>query len=506
MYRILQADKDSYITNKIISNTLRATDSNTGQAGTIDLFKLYDENTFESESNPIEISRALVHFDLDDLRDSLTRGEIDISSPSFSCSLYLHDVYGGQTTPNNFSLVVYPLSKSFDEGIGRDVIRFEDIDVSNFITASISTTVVTWSVSGAGAGGDLLAPGVDYFTQGNLGDGLGSVSFASTQIFSTGKEDLNVDVTRIVSGVLANQIPDSGFRISFIPNQETDQKTRFVKRFASRNTTNTANRPRLIVTYNDVISDKTQNFEFNTSGTIFLNTFAAGSPSNLVSGSSLTQLTGNNCIKVKIRSGSIERTFLGSQYSVGSVPVTGIYSSSFLVNSFDSDIYPKLTGSALNIDSFNFGVKWLSLDEKVQFATGSLPIKRRDTTYFSQTPERYFINITNMQSSYGENEKIRFRMFVEDFNRNIVKVKLPLENTGIIVEKCFYRIRDFESGDIVIPFHDPGTQVSNDSTSHYFDFYMSSLPKGRTYTFDFRIINKGIETNVADVAAKFRIE
>ena len=40
MYRILQADKDTYITDKIISNTLRATDSNVGQAGTIDLFKI----------------------------------------------------------------------------------------------------------------------------------------------------------------------------------------------------------------------------------------------------------------------------------------------------------------------------------------------------------------------------------------------------------------------------------------------------------------------------------
>jgi len=149
MYRIFQADRDAYITNKIISNTLRATDSNTGQAGTIDLFKLYDENTYTGETSPIEISRALVHFDLTDLRSALSSGEIDINSSEFTCSLYLHDVYGGQTTPSNFTLVVFPLSKSFDEGRGRDVVRFEDIDVVNFITASVSGTPVTWSVTGA---------------------------------------------------------------------------------------------------------------------------------------------------------------------------------------------------------------------------------------------------------------------------------------------------------------------------------------------------------------------
>jgi hypothetical protein len=39
MYRILKADKDSYVTNKIINNTRpttsASTDANVGQAGTI---------------------------------------------------------------------------------------------------------------------------------------------------------------------------------------------------------------------------------------------------------------------------------------------------------------------------------------------------------------------------------------------------------------------------------------------------------------------------------------
>jgi hypothetical protein len=66
------------------------------------------------------------------------------------------------------------------------------------------------------------------------------VSFESSQVFQSGQEDLNINVTRIVSGVLAGMIPESGFRLSFTSSQETDSRTRFVKRFASRNTTNTA--------------------------------------------------------------------------------------------------------------------------------------------------------------------------------------------------------------------------------------------------------------------------
>ena len=43
MHRILSASKDAYITNKVINNQFRATDANVGQAGTLDLFKLFEE-------------------------------------------------------------------------------------------------------------------------------------------------------------------------------------------------------------------------------------------------------------------------------------------------------------------------------------------------------------------------------------------------------------------------------------------------------------------------------
>ena len=64
MYRILSASKDTYITNKIINNKFRATDANAGQAGTLDLFKLYGESVSGSNTTPTELSRILIKFDL----------------------------------------------------------------------------------------------------------------------------------------------------------------------------------------------------------------------------------------------------------------------------------------------------------------------------------------------------------------------------------------------------------------------------------------------------------
>jgi hypothetical protein len=56
------ASKDTYITNKIIDSSYRAVDANVGQAGTLDLFKLYNENKLNGEEELTELSRILVKF------------------------------------------------------------------------------------------------------------------------------------------------------------------------------------------------------------------------------------------------------------------------------------------------------------------------------------------------------------------------------------------------------------------------------------------------------------
>ena len=83
MYRILTASKDTYITNKIINNKFRAEDANLGQAGTLDLFKLYNESTIAGETAPIELSRLLLHFDLKPAQDMHNNSIIDVGSSNF---------------------------------------------------------------------------------------------------------------------------------------------------------------------------------------------------------------------------------------------------------------------------------------------------------------------------------------------------------------------------------------------------------------------------------------
>ena len=238
MYLILTASKDTYITDKILNNKIRATDANVGRASTLDLFKLYDESTITGSLKPIELSRLLVKFNLGHLK-LLSGSSLDINNPTFNVKMKLCNVGSGQITPRNFKAAVFPLARSFDEGSGVDVGAFGHLGACNFITASITnSTANTWYLSGANSSGLMGSNDIDIISSGNLGDGNGVVNLWKTQQFDEGTEDLVIDVTNVVSATIAGVLPDHGFRISLSGTQETDSKSRFVKRFGSRHNRN----------------------------------------------------------------------------------------------------------------------------------------------------------------------------------------------------------------------------------------------------------------------------
>jgi len=511
MYRILTASKDTYITDKIISNTFRATDANVGRASTLDIFKLYGESSSGSAENPYEISRALVKFDLTPLKE-LTSSLLDIGSSTFKAYLRLSDVYGGQTTPDNFKLIVFPLSKSFDEGMGRNIVDYSDLDSCNYVTASVSSgTPDLWFTSGAMKQGLLGSDDIDIISSGNLNDGEGLVYLWKEQTFSTGEEDLKVDVTNIISGTIAGQIPDHGFRISYSGSFETDQKTYFVKRFASLQTDNYIKKPSLIVHYDDTTQDHHGSFFFDMTGSLFLNNSARGARRNLVTDKGGTSLTGENCLHLKLISGSseagtlFEKTIVGSQHTIGDNNIPGIYSATFSISEFEDST---LTSHIRRAHSASFTTIWTPTDESFAFLTSSLVINRTTRTSFDNDADRIIVKVTNMKSVYKKNDKVRFRVFAEDIDRKIVFKKLPLETKSQIFTKMYYRIRDSISQEIIIPFEKSSnsTLCSTDSDGMYFDFYMDSLAPGRLYTIEFQINKNGEDLLFVDAATKFRLE
>jgi hypothetical protein len=150
---ICSCSADTYITDKIVGD-IYANDANLGKASTLDLFKLYAETQFRGTGSQHELSRILLKFDLSKAK-KLIGTKLDLDSSNFKAKLKMFDIKTGHANPSNFRVSAMPLSRSFQEGVGRDVSGFQHLDVANFLTASVINGVVNkWHLSGANATGD----------------------------------------------------------------------------------------------------------------------------------------------------------------------------------------------------------------------------------------------------------------------------------------------------------------------------------------------------------------
>jgi len=521
MYRILSASKDSYITDKIIAG-LYCSSSNVGQAGTLDVYKLFDETTLPGvTSSIIEKTRLLLHFDYSEIT-SLTGSIIDISDPSFKATIILKDVYGGQTTPSNYTLELLPLSKSFDEGRGTDVIAYRDLDATNWTTASLSPTV-TWSQPGAGLTGS-LGENVDVIISGNLGSGV--QGFGVTQRFNRGDENLRMDVTHLVSASIAGILPNNGFRIAFTTSEEEDSVTRFVKRFGSRHVLNKNLRPELVIEFNDAIPDTGSKIFFNTSSSLFLYNRIRGQNKNLFSGS--LELTGSDCMTMTLvtsksikyttssfspsHSASINhvtrsllylsRSFTAGQYFLGSNPQTGVYFSDCILSTIeDSEINSYTNG----INDIYFDVFWDSLDSSVRYGHTGIRCKKIEGQASNVLDVNLVVNMTNLKDEYNTQEVERIRVFASDYNQELPGYRVPLVLDSVVIPDMRWRVIKAFTREIVIPWS-LSTKMSTDKDGMYFDFYFRDLPVNEVYEFELLCVTDiGRDLSITSRGFRFKI-
>ena len=516
MYLIYTGSKDTYITDKIIDGAFTASDANVGRAGTIDIFKLYDETSLNNTSGSAEISRGLIKFDLEPLR-ALTGSVIDINDSSFKAKVKLHNLIGGTATPTGFTLVMSPLSMAFDEGFGRDVMSFADLDVANFITASVTYDGSTaspnlWFLSGANKGGLLGSDNIDHIVSGNIDGTLQSL--APSQYFTKGTEDLFLDVTTIISATLDGKIPDHGFRLAFTGSQENDAKTRFVKRFASIQSSNPLKKPSLHILYDDSEIDSTRDFIFDVSGSIYLNNFVRGSRQNFVSGAAATEISGDDCMLVRLELEDFSKTYSVSQVKKGTDQnsIAGYYSSSLAVSSFDQTNVNTSNEKILDFlnasGSVTFDAVWCSNDETVGFHTGSLEISRSNSTAYNSSPANFIIKAVTLPPRLQHDEVLKIEFFITDRNVKQNVYKVPYKVKSMILQDVYYRIRDLDTGTVIIPFgvSDNSTKLSADSNGMYFELRTVTLPRGRSYTIDLQVNDFGQEQIFLDVGQGFRVE
>ena len=514
MFYILTASADTYITNKIIDNSFRASDANVGRAGTLDLFKLYDESVYTSGSTRVtssvrEISRLLVKFNYDTLK-TLASSSLDFTNSSFKAVLELTEVDAGLPAPRDFWVVANPLAVAFSEGSGRDVNRFMDVDAANFLTSSYSSgSPVLWNTSGSGEAGFLGDSDIDFYLSGTIGSSV--LDFGSSQYFQDGPGKISLDVTTVVSCSLAGDVPNHGFRICFSGSYETDTKTRFVKRFASRQVRNKLITPRILITWNNAMKDSHRDFVFNTSASLFLQNSIGGIPTNIRSGSALTELVGPNCLLLTLISGSgatKQSIYITASQHTGSATgagAPGIYSASFALNQFSSAFFTTMKKA----EEISITEIWSSLDRTIGYVTSSLTVKRSSVSSNSFVNRKFLFTATNALPEYAQYSRVKIRIFIEDITAQLKAkaYKLPRELETVTVDKAYYRIRDVMSNTILVPFDDVrgSTLLSTDASGMFVDFYTAGLPAGRNYTIDLLVKDSGLSEVVELNNVSFRI-
>ena len=467
------AEKDNTITNAYKQNlTTRATDSNMGAADILEVFSIYGQATTSSS----ELSRVLIQFDTGSISSARTAGDIPgIGSVSFYLRMF--NCPHQHTVPEDYKMVIAPISSSWDEGVGLDMDEYKEADESNWIKRNSSTN---WTVQG----GDYLTASGDHFF---------------TQTFSTGLEDLSVDVTDQVEEWLNANTGNYGFGVFMTSSVESDTVSYYTKKFFGRGSEFFFKRPVLEARWDDSKKDNRVNFVISSSmlsaadnlNTLYLYNTYKGTYKDI------PNLTGDKLI-VSLYRGAL--TDSSPTSFTASKVETGIYSASVYLDTTASILYDVWsTGSVVPA---NDGAR------ATQYHTGSItPTSHAATTY--NPSDSYVINITNLKKAYEADEKARFRVYVR--NKNWSPTIYTVASTDIetsAVDNLYYRISREADNLTIVDFSTGSLKyslTSYDTQGNYFDFDMSLLEAGYSYIISFLAEENGNKKQIKNTF-RFRVE
>ncbi len=244
---------------------------------------IYRENTF---------SRHMMYFDLSDFQSKINSKEI-MSGNVVSYKLKMFNAIPEdkvlqkefQSNPlykqiaHSFDLIVFPINQDWDEGRGYDLLQQDyvvksigQLTVTGFSNWLSATSLSSWSEPGI-----FNNPTASTFTYGS-------------QHFETGGEDLEIDITGIVTSWLSGGSVNYGLAVAFArPFELSSSDTRYITTFHTQHT-NSAFKPFIEVTYNQVINDNRNEVVNNRVSRLFLYTFSANTPVNFFSADTVSIL------------------------------------------------------------------------------------------------------------------------------------------------------------------------------------------------------------------------
>tara|TARA_Y100000593_G_scaffold80410_1_gene150115 strand:+ start:5764 stop:6897 length:1134 start_codon:yes stop_codon:yes gene_type:complete len=241
MHYFLYPTKDATIYSGSTPNKFESTsvyEQNTGLDEILEIDKWNVDTGLQPVVREQSVSRTLLQFNLNETDNSLSQSIVDgtITNPTYSLKLYTTE----QTSeiPLSYQLNCYPLSSSWEMGIGKKA--------DNPITSD----GVTWMWRDASGSMTWTNPGADWVHSKTL-MGWGMINFLSSQTFEHEQNDIDLDVTDAVKHQLLGNIDNHGFIIKHVnANEQSTTREYGSLKFFSRDT-HTIYVPKLDVSWDD---------------------------------------------------------------------------------------------------------------------------------------------------------------------------------------------------------------------------------------------------------------
>lgn len=470
----------------------------------------------------VEHSIGLLHFDLEKDNQYFS---YDVVKDDIQINLSLKDVTSGVSKPKDYDLLVLPLAKEFNEGLGRDVYNLKDIDSANFILSNYNGQTnqkYYWETSGSLSliqkSGSIQ--NTDLITHWN------NYNFLECQQNFTESENLNIDITNIYDSFWDNQnsITNHGLAILFASQSMYDNETYFAKRFASSHVRNSTLKPSLDILIDDssYYINQDLDFYFNIENSSMLYNKIGNKYSNI-------KKLGNNNSLIDVEDGDITLTItsINTYESDPGDPdadppvdptLTPVYQDDFDVyqlkdiknNVINGNYYSKWTiNSLLNENltellntnlSLNFRFEWKLNNNIVLFSEIKKIYKSNFESLNTFKRLRSSIKLYSPDLSLT-NTVHKMTVTFYDIDAQHDAVKTPFSLVGLDIGDVFYEVIDYDTREVLIPLTKikNATKCLKEKDYYWFPFYNSDFFKGKRIQFIFK--SDQFEFNNLSIAA-----
>ena len=238
----------------------RATGANAGAADILEVFSIYGRITSASQ----ELSRVLIKFPTTGITADRTAGTIP-GSGSVKFYLKLFNAQHSETTPIEYKLNVAAINQDWEEGIGLDLTGYKDKNLGQIGSDWVQRKKgANWSSVGG-----VYNENSDYLY---------------TQHFSSGLEDLEINITPMVERWIAGDQTNYGVGIrlsssfeatasetyagtdsNVIQNSDGARESYYTKKFFARGTQYFFKRPVIEARWDSTLKDDRGNIFFSSS-------------------------------------------------------------------------------------------------------------------------------------------------------------------------------------------------------------------------------------------------